>query len=168
MKHLKIVLFTILATTAVIASAQQGKIAYINSQELLSLLPEAKDANAKLSAYAKEFEAQYQAYGQEYQTLINDIQNNPGLTEVAREAKVQDAIMLEQRIQQFEQDSQTKLDNKKGELFQPIITSTTELIKTVAKENGYTYVIDNSLSVLIMAPDGDNILPLVKKKLNIQ
>jgi len=167
MKHLRIVLFTILATTAVLASAQQGKIAYINSQELLSLLPEAKDANAKLTAYAKEFETQYQSYGQEYQNLVNEIQNNPALTEVAREAKVQDAVMLEQRIQQFEQDSQTKLDNKKSELFQPIITATTETIKTVAKENGYTYVIDNSLSVLIMAPEGDDILPLVKKKLNI-
>lgn len=167
MKHLRIVLFTILATTAVLASAQQGKIAYINSQELLSLLPEAKVANAKLTAYAKEFETQYQAYGQEYQNLVNEIQNNPALTEVAREAKVQDAVMLEQRIQQFEQDSQTKLDNKKSELFQPIITATTETIKTVAKENGYTYVIDNSLSVLIMAPEGDDILPLVKKKLNI-
>ncbi len=168
MKHLRIVLFTILATTAILASAQQGKIAYINSQELLSLLPEAKDANAKLTAYAKEFEAQYQAYGQEYQNLVNEIQNNPALTEVAREAKVQDAVMLEQRIQQFEQDSQTKLDNKKAELFQPIIISTTETIKAVAKENGYAYVIDNSLSVLIMAPEGDDILPLVKKKLNIQ
>lgn len=167
MKHLKIMLFTVLATTAVFANAQQGKIAYINSQELLSQLPEAKDANAKLSAYAKEFENQYQAYGTEYQTLVNDIQNNPGLSEVAREAKIQDAVMLEQRIQQFEQDSQAKLDAKKTELFQPIILSTTEIIKTVAKENGYTYVIDNSLSVLIMAPEGDNILPLVKKKLNI-
>ena len=99
---------------------------------------------------------------------MNEIQGNAALSEVAREAKIQDAMLLEQRIQQYEQTSQQKLDAKKAELFQPLITSTTEIIKTVAKENGYTYVIDNSLSILIMAPDGDDILPLVKKKLNIQ
>ena len=139
-----------------------------NSQDLLESMPEAKDANAKLVAYAAQFDSLYQSYGTEYQKLVNDIQNNPGLSEVAREAKIQDAQMLEQRIQSLEQDSQKKLDAKKGELFQPIIDSTTALIKTVAKEAGYAYVIDNSLSVLIMAPEGDDILPLVKKKLGIQ
>ncbi len=166
MKHLKLLLFTILVTTAVFTQAQ-GKIAYINSQELLSLLPEAKEANTKLTAYAKDFEAQYQIYATEYQKLVDVIQNDKTLSEVAREAKIQDALMLEQRLQQYEQEINDKIEAKKAELFQPILTATTEVIKTVAKENGYTYVIDNALSVLIMAPEGDDILPLVKKKLNI-
>ena len=100
--------------------------------------------------------------------MAAELTNNTTLSEVAREAKLQDAATLEQRLAQYEQESNTKIEAKKAELFQPIITSTTELIKTVAKENGYTYVIDNSLAVLIMAPEGDDILPLVKKKLNIQ
>ncbi|MBK7440079.1 MAG: OmpH family outer membrane protein [Bacteroidetes bacterium] len=166
MKHLKLLLFTILVTTAVFAQAQ-GKIAYINSQELLVLLPEYKDANTQLSGYAKEFETQYQVYAAEYQKLVNEIQGDPTLSEVAREAKIQDALMLEQRIQQYEQEINDKIEAKKAELFKPIITSVTETIKTVAKENGYTYVIDNSLAILILAPEGDDILPLVKKKLNI-
>lgn len=167
MKHLKMLVFTLFVTTAVFAQAQ-GKIAYINSQDLLQVLPEAKDANAKLTAYAKEFEIQFQSYYAEYQALAAELTNNTTLSEVAREAKLQDAATLEQRLAQYEQESNTKIEAKKAELFQPIITSTTELIKTVAKENGYTYVIDNSLSVLIMAPEGDDILPLVKKKMNIQ
>lgn len=153
---------------ATYANAQQSKIAYINSQELLESMPEAKAANDKLIAYAREFDSLYQDYVVEYQKLVNDIQGNPALSEVAREAKIQDAVMLEQRIQTYEQETQQKLDAKKAELFDPIIKNATEIVKTVAKENGYTHVIDNSLSVLIMAPDGDNILPLVKKKLNIQ
>jgi outer membrane protein len=90
------------------------------------------------------------------------------LSEVAREAKIQDAVMLEERITSYEKETQQKLDAKKQELFEPIIKNTTEIIKTVAKENGYTHVIDNSLSVVIMAPEGDDLLPLVKKKMNIQ
>ena len=168
MKQIKIILVLIIVTAATLTHAQQAKIAYINSQALLEAMPEAKEANAKLIAYANEFDSLYQSYANEYQRLVNEIQGNAALSEVAREAKIQDAMLLEQRIQQYEQTSQQKLDAKKAELFQPLITSTTEIIKTVAKENGYTYVIDNSLSILIMAPDGDDILPLVKKKLNIQ
>lgn len=167
MKQLKLLSFLLIVTLAFTTQAQT-KIAYINSQQLLELMPAAKEANAQLIAYATQFDSLYQGYTQEYQRLVNQIQGDPGLSEIAREAKIQDALMLEQRIQQYEQESQQKLDRKKAELFQPLITSTTELIKTVAKENGYTHVIDNSLSVLIMAPEGDDILPLVKKKLNIQ
>ncbi len=168
MKQLKLLLIVLIVTVAITGNAQQAKIAYINSQQLLESMPAAKEANAQLIAYAGQFDSLYQGYTQEYQLLVNQIQGDATMSEVAREAKIQDALMLEQRIQQYEQDSQQKLDKKKADLFQPIISSTTEIIKTVAKENGYTYVIDNSLSILIMAPEGDDILPLVKKKLNIQ
>ncbi|HMX04345.1 MAG TPA: OmpH family outer membrane protein [Chitinophagales bacterium] len=168
MKQIKWMLVVAVMAYSSIASAQQVKIAYINSQELLSSMPEAKAANDKLVAYAREFDSLYQDYVQEYQMLVNDIQGNPNLSEVAREAKIQDAVMLEDRITSYEKETQQKLDAKKQELFEPIIKNTTEIIKTVAKENGYTHVIDNSLSVVIMAPEGDDILPLVKKKMNIQ
>ncbi|HMU70973.1 MAG TPA: OmpH family outer membrane protein [Chitinophagales bacterium] len=168
MKQIKWMLVVAVMAYSSIASAQQVKIAYINSQELLSSMPEAKAANDKLVAYAREFDSLYQDYVQEYQMLVNDIQGNPNLSEVAREAKIQDAVMLEDRITSYEKETQQKLDAKKQELFEPIIKNTTEIIKTVAKENGYTHVIDNSLSVVIMAPEGDDILQLVKKKMNIQ
>lgn len=168
MKQIKWMLIVAVMAYSSIASAQQVKIAYINSQELLSSMPEAKAANDKLVAYAREFDSLYQDYVQEYQMLVNDIQGNPNLSEVAREAKIQDAVMLEDRITSYEKETQQKLDAKKQELFEPIIKNTTEIIKTVAKENGYTHVIDNSLSVVIMAPEGDDILQLVKKKMNIQ
>lgn len=168
MKQLRIFLLLGALACVLHAEAQQTKIAYINSQTLLESMPEAKAANDKLIAYAREFDSLYQAYVVEYQKLVNDIQGNPGLSEVAREAKIQDAMMLEQRIQAYESETQQKLDAKKAELFDPIIKNATETVKTVAKENGYSYVIDNSLSILIMAPEGDDILPLVKKKMNIQ
>ncbi len=168
MKQLRIFLLLGALACVLNTEAQQTKIAYINSQTLLESMPEAKAANDKLIAYAREFDSLYQAYVIEYQKLVNDIQGNPNLSEVAREAKIQDAMMLEQRIQAYESETQQKLDAKKAELFDPIIKTATETVKTVAKENGYAYVIDNSLSVLIMAPEGDDILPLVKKKMNIQ
>lgn len=167
MKHLRLILLICIVAYSTVSHAQQGKIAYINSQTLLESMPEAKAANDKLVAYAAQFDSLYQSMGAAYQKLVNEIQGNAGLSEVVREAKIQEAVDLENRLQKLEQDSQTKIDAKKAELFQPIIDSATATIKAVAKENGYAYVIDNSLSVLIMAPEGDDILPLVKKKMGI-
>lgn len=163
-KLLAVAGFVMLTT---LASAQQGKIAYVNSQDLLEAMPEAKVAQTQLTAMAAQLDSIYKKYINEYQMLIQKIQN-PAITEVEKDAIGQDLSYLEQRIQQYEQDSQSKLDAKKAELFQPIIDKATAVVKEVAKEAGYAYVIDNSLGVLIMAPEGDDILPLVKKKMAIQ
>lgn len=168
MKHFRIFLLLAAIVTSLSMEAQQTKIAYINSQALLESMPEALAANDKYVAFARELDSIGQVYVYEYQKLVNDIQGNPNLSEFAREAKIQDALALEGRIQKYESDMQVKLDAKKQELYDPIIKSATEVVKQVAKENGYTHVIDNSLGVLIMAPEGDDILPLVKKKMNIQ
>ena len=41
-------------------------------------------------------------------------------------------------------------------------------LKAVAKEKGYTFVIDEASSSLLVMPDGDNLLPAVKTKLGIK
>ena len=92
MKQIKIILVLFIVTAATLTQAQQAKIAYINSQALLEAMPEAKEANAKLIAYANEFDSLYQSYANEYQRLVNEIQGNAALSEVAREAKIQDAM----------------------------------------------------------------------------
>ena len=48
----------------------------------------------------------------------------------------------------------------------PIQKKAIEAIQTVAKENGYAYVI--SKDQLLVSPPADDILPLVKKKLGLK
>ncbi len=55
---------------------------------------------------------------------------------------------------------------KQGELLQPVYNKIVTTIQAVAKENGYTYVYTKE--ALIVAPPGDDLLPLVAKKLNIK
>ncbi len=109
-----------MATISFTLSAQI-KIAYINSQQLLEKTPEAKTANEQLIQMANELDSLYQQYILEYQKLANEIQGNVSLTPVAREAKMQDIGLLEQRIQQYEQESQQRIDARKKELYQPVI-----------------------------------------------
>ena len=61
---------------------------------------------------------------------------------------------MQQRIQQKSQD-----------LIGPIKAKATEGIKAAAKENGYAYVLESA--AVLVGPPGDDILPLVKRKMGI-
>ena len=63
-----------------------------------------------------------------------------------------------------QQDYQTT----ERELFQPIIDKAKNAIDEVAKENGYTYVIDSGSGALIYFSDtSDDLFDLVKAKLGL-
>ena len=148
--------------------AQTVKIGYINSMELLSMMPEAKEADAKLQKMAKDLEAQYREYMLEYQRQLSILQSDSTLSEVAREAKIQDLTNLEQRITDFESSSQEKLNTKRSELYEPILDGANKIVQEVAKDNGYTHVFDSSTGAIIYAPEGDDIIELVKTRMGIQ
>lgn len=102
MKGFKLIAFTGFIFLTSLVSAQ-GKIAYVNSQDLLEAMPEAKVAQAQLTAMAGQLDSIYKKYINEYQMMIQKIQN-PGITEIEKDAIGQDLSYLEQRIQQYEQE----------------------------------------------------------------
>jgi len=76
---------------------------------------------------------------------------------------------LEKRISDFQTNAQNDLQKKQDELLNPIIEKAKNAINEVAKENGYTYILDSSVGgVVLYTVSNDDILPLVKKKLGIQ
>jgi outer membrane protein len=75
---------------------------------------------------------------------------------------------MQTRIQDFQEKAQEDVRKKETELLKPIIEKAKSTIATVAKESGYSYVLDSSPGTpLLYKPDGDNIMPAVKKKLGI-
>lgn len=151
------------------ASSFAQKFGYINSQELLSLMPEAKKADSSLQAFAKSYQDQietmikeYQKKGQEYQA------QEKTMSDAVKEVKMRDLQKLEENIQQTQQSAQEKVAKKKEDLFTPILEKADKAIKDVAKANGYDYVFDASAGAMLYAKETDNILSLVKTKLGIK
>lgn len=147
--------------------SQNIKIGYINSLELVSIMPETKAADSAVLKLAQELDAVYKEYIKEYQTKYVKL-NDASISEEMKGTISQDLQYLETRIKDYEQTSQDKVNNKRAELYQPILEKATKAVQATAKENGYTHVLDSSNGVIIYAPEGDNILALVKKKLNIK
>ena len=151
-----------------INSYAQNKLGYIDSQELLLLLPERKTAEAEVQTVAKSLESQLQAMTSEYQQSVQDYQaNEASYDDLVKQDKISEITGLEQRIQSFQQNAQQALQTKEQELLEPILAKARKAIEDVAKEEGYTYIFDRSLGTVLFAKESENILSKVKKKLNL-
>jgi len=166
----KLVLVIALIGLGLFANAQgKLKIGHINSNDLLLLMPERDSAEKKMTAYAKQLELQLTTMSSEYEKkLTNYEQNKANMTDLIRQDKEGELMNLQRRIQDFQTKAQESLQQREQELMKPLIDSANKAIKAVADEQGYTYVFDSSVGVMLHFPDGDDILPAVKKKLNIE
>jgi outer membrane protein len=143
------------------------KLGYVNSLQILAEMPESQQADQQLFSYRSELNALYEEYVGEYQSELAAL-NAGGLTEIQGEAKQKDLADLQVRIQEFQQDSQKKLEDKRDELYQPILAKVDQAIKGLASSDGYTYIFDSSAGALLHAPEGDNLLDVLRTKLGIQ
>jgi outer membrane protein len=166
-----IALTLVLIALAGSVSAQNkvNKFGYINTLELLSLMPEIQPADSALEKYATELDALYNKMLMEYQAKITELDKTVAtMSEDMKQIKAQELADMEKRIGQFEQSSSEKLGKKKQTLYEPILDKADKAIREVAKENGFTYIFDSSVGAIIFADESDDILPLVKAKLGLK
>lgn len=150
-------------------NAQTLKIGHINSQELLTLMPEVKKADADLKTYAKSFEDQLETMSKEYQKKMGDYQaQEKTMTDAVKEVKQKEITDLGARIESTQKSAEEKVVAKKQELFKPILDKAEKAIKDVAKEKAIDYVFDVSTGSVLVTRDADNLMTAVKAKLGIQ
>ena len=171
MKNLiKLVVITLFLFSGTTVNAQNYKFGHINSQELLSLMPERDSAEAKIQQYAKELEAELEIMNVEYNNKLNDyIEKQDILTPLVKQTKEQELSEFQSRIQDFTANAQQDIQQQEAQLIQPIIQKAEKAIKDVAKENGFTYIFDLSRgAVIYFSEQSEDILPLVLKKLGLE
>lgn len=166
MKSIKKILFITALLFSVGVSAQ--KLGHINSNELLMAMPERSAVESEMKTYAAELEAQLSAMTKEYQSKVAAFQSqSANMTETVRKTKIQEITDLESRIQEFQTSAQSDLQEKEQTLLQPLIDKAKKAIEEVASENGYTYIFDSGVGVLLYQKESNDIMPLVKKKLGL-
>lgn len=171
MKMKQFVLACVIALTSAPAAVAQTtlKLGHIDRQHLMLMLPERKDAETKMQAFAKTLDERLKAMGGEYQAKVADAQSRAEtMTQTEKEIALREIGDLEQRIQAAQEKAQEDLAKQEEELLKPMVDRTNAAIADVAAANGYTYVFDVSTGVVLYHASGDDILPLVKTKLGIQ
>jgi len=162
-----VVVFLLIGTTSF---AQNLKFGHINSQELLSLMPERDSAQVVLENYAQQLEDQLETMQVEYNNKVQQyLANQENYTDLIKQTKEQELTDLQERITGFQNTAQQTIQQKEAQLIQPIIDKAEKAIKEVAEEQGFTYIFDLARGTILYFSDASqDILPLVKAKLNIQ
>ena len=166
---MKKTLLTICLIVAGLFSAEaQNKLGYINSNELLSIMPESSAMQEELQSYAKGLESSLAAMQAEGEKKLTDYQQNEAsMSDLVKQDKVRELESIQQRILEFQQNAQESLAAKEQELITPILEKARNAIEDVAKEGNFTYIFDASTGNILYAAESENILSLVKEKLGL-
>ncbi len=163
-----IAIVLLVVSTTTIFAQNKGKLGHIDSNELLKLMPGRDSALAKYSEYGKTLETTLTTMKNEFDTKYKDFSDNQAtMSELIQKTKTKELQDLQSRIEDFKSSAQKSLSEKENELLSPIINKAKKAIEEIAKENGFNYVFDTGSGVFLYA-DGEDIMPLVKKKLNIK
>ncbi|MBS1753751.1 MAG: OmpH family outer membrane protein [Ferruginibacter sp.] len=165
----KLLLVAVMAAGMFSSASAQTKIGYINTDELISLMPEAVKADAEI----KEFQTSLQQQGQTLQTEADQkrdqyFKDSVNLSQSMKEIRRGELVKLYTRLQNYDQEMQEKSAQYAQTKIIPIRQKALDAIKAVAKEKGYTYVLDESQGHLLVMPPGDDLLAAVKTKLGIK
>lgn len=164
----KLLLGAVMAFGILSASAQT-KIGYINTDELMSIMPEAAKINADLNEYQASLQQQGLALKVELDKKVEQYNlDSSKLSSSMKEIRRDELVKLYSRLQNYDQEAQEKAQQYAQAKIGPIKIKALDAIKAVAKEKGYTYVLDEATSALLVMPPGDNLLPAVKTKLGIK
>ena len=165
---MKKILTIIFAALALSAFSTTPKFGHINSTELMGMMPELEAATQRLQLENRELESQLRTMIAERENLVSDFQANAEQwSELIRNTRIRAIQDLEQRINEFHQDSERSFELLRESLFAPIIEKIRQAIEEVAKENNYSYIFDTAQGTLLFAADSESVLELVKRKLNL-
>lgn len=171
-KIIKITVIALMVACTVNVFAQSKvKLGHINSDSLMSIMPGKDSALAKIQAETEVYQKLYTTMKTEFDTKYNDYTTNLStMSELVKQTKYAELTDMQTRITNFETAATDSLEAKRTELLQPIIDQAKKAISDVAKENGYTYIFDSTtgVSFLLYTDGGDDIMPLVKKKLGLK
>jgi len=166
----KIVLMGLMLISLNAVSQSRAKFGHIDTQKLLSIMPDRINAQNELQKHTQELETQLSAMQSELEKKYNSyLTQKDSLSELLKQTKEKELQDLQTRIQSFQAQAQQDLQKKQNELMQPIIQKVKDAVTKVAKDKGYSYIFDTSTGVLLYWPENsDDIFPLVKKELGIQ
>ena len=148
--------------------AQQVKIGHVNSQDILSAMPETSTAETALANFGQEHQTNFQRLLDEYQKKSAEFeQEASSLPEVIRNTREEEIRNLENRLKTYAEQARQDIAKKQNELYAPIIQKINVAIKAVGEKQGFTFIMESG-NFLYAAPTVIDVAPLIKAELGLK
>jgi len=150
------------------AFSQEMKIAFVDFQEVFSVMPELAEAETKAATITAQYQEQLEVLQTEYEAKYGEYMKiESTLTENLKLRRQQEIQDLGERIQNFIPQAQQDIEQENAKLMAPIQEKITNAINAVAEEQGYDYTL-NSQVLFHTGKNAVDATPLVKAKLGIR
>jgi outer membrane protein len=147
----------------------QVKIGYVAMDQVVPLLPEYKTAQTVVNTFQQGWIDQINKLGTEYQNKAKEYETKrTTMTDAARTVAESELSDLQKRANEMQTKAQQEVSAKGEEQMIPLINKVKTAINAVAKEKGYTYVLNTSQTELLVSPPADDLLAAVKTKLGLK
>ena len=139
----KIILIAAMAVMSIAASAQDLKLAYVDFNEIIMLMPEMDQARATLEENQKTNEEILMAMYEEYQTKAQQFQQKASTwTPAIRESKEREIMDIQSRLEQTQQSLQQEMQQLQNSLQAPIYEKAQNTVNEIAKSKGIAAVFE--------------------------
>jgi outer membrane protein len=158
-------LFLILMLFAPVAIYAQ-KFGHVDTQAIMSSLPEVSRVNGELEALAKQYENDLQASQTELQRKAEEYDKNKSTMNATKQQETEQSLQdMYARIQQQYQQNQQDLAKAQNDKMQPIIDKVRKAIDAVGKTGGYVYIMEASSVLYINDTISKDVTAEVKAQL---
>lgn len=174
MKKLVFVFAFVLITAASMAQTTAAlKVGYADVEYIFSKMPEAKQIQSDLEGLQAQLKKQYDNKYTEFQTKLKTYQdniNNPNIPDAVKQNSARELEQLQANLQKLQEDSQNDLQKRNATLLGPVQEKVGKAIEDVAKENGFSLILNNQISGLDVILFGDeklDVSDMVLKKMGV-
>ncbi len=153
-----------------LAAGAQTKFAHMNSQEVITVMPEYTKAQADLDAMAKQYQDEMQRteeeFNKKYQEFLAQADSLPQNIAERRQKELQD---MAQRQQQFQQEASQSMQKAQQDAMTPIMQKLDAAIQAVGQAEGVIYIFDIARTPLVyIGKESIDVTAKVKAQLGIK
>ncbi|PAU93388.1 hypothetical protein CK503_11670 [Aliifodinibius salipaludis] len=143
-------LFLFVVTTSAFG---QLNIGYLNTQEVISQMPERSQIEQELNSFIQEKRQELQQKTTEFQDAVAEFQQNQdSMSDTEIQNREQQLAQMESEMTQFRQGIQQQIQQRRASLLEPLYNKMDEAISTVAENNDLDFVINEATS------NGENVV----------
>lgn len=145
----------------------QSKFGYISLETMVRIMPETAKLDSILERYqADSINPQYAQIVSLYQYKDSVYRDSLKTPPAVRKQIEQELPTLIYQIQNWQQIVNQAVEARQNELLEPIYKKVYDAIRAVAKEKGYTHVVNKE--AFLVAPEGDDMILMVASKLKVK
>lgn len=144
------------------------KFGRIDTNAVITAMPEAKEAQTNLEAFVKDLSDTYETMQVEINNMVAELQKNEAtLSESMKQLKYKEIQDLSARMEEYQRSAQQEIQFKQAELMRPIQEKAMSAINAVAQAGGYTAIFETVSLIYFDPAQMPDIFDAVKAQLGL-